>query len=133
MKTLETYKFTTKSGLIGIVKHFAFDIPENTEISINTNWFCGYVLIPENHPYVGKTWNDYLLLNVHGGITFNDYAENFEPTANIDGYVFGFDCNHCNDDPEIQDREYTINEVENLARQLSEINKLAVSRFSRTS
>lgn len=56
---------------------------------------CGYVTVPEGHPFADKDYND-LYLDVHGGLTFSD------------GRKFGFDCAHWDDakDPALMSEEY---------------------------
>jgi hypothetical protein len=86
-------------------------------------YLCGYVRIPENHPFYNLSSSDQLIpkenkiilingdeyyicndiwdyktpasfLEVHGGITFSGFArEGFLP----DGYWYGFDCGHSGD------------------------------------
>ena len=45
---------------------------------------CGYVQLPESHPYIGKEGFD-LDIDCHGGITYSDH-----------GFI-GFDCVHSGD------------------------------------
>lgn len=119
MKCLETTKFVTKTGLIGIVKHLDLEIPsEQMELfkHCNTNWFCGYVIIPTNHPFYGKDYSE-INIDVHGGLTYSSDVKDFD-TILMDGWVFGFDCNHFSDTPEVQNKEFTMSEVEKLAKQL---------------
>jgi len=49
---------------------------------------CGYVMVPESHPYHGKGY-DNVDVRVHGGLTF---ADGFHS-----GWWFGFDCAHSGD------------------------------------
>lgn len=98
---------------------------------IKTNHFgalCGYVTVPKGHPSHGKSW-DSLDVSVHGGVT---YAREHDK----DGWTIGFDCSHSGDagHPEYEhgnryrvgygeyrDLAYVKAEVEELARQLSEL------------
>lgn len=65
---------------------------------INRNYltkaWCGYVAIPEDHPFYGKHFKDIDMtlqpmekrkIKVHGGLTFSDKG------------MFGFDCGHPTD------------------------------------
>lgn len=68
---------------------------------------CGYVGVPEGHPYYGKDYSG-LPLDAHGGITFAAPCDPSEPEAtgvcHIPGpgepdhvWWFGFDCAHAHD------------------------------------
>lgn len=52
--------------------------------------WCGYVEIPADHPYYKKKYED-ILINVHGGLTFNEFIE---PDNK---HLIGFDCAHLYD------------------------------------
>ena len=66
---------------------------------------CGYVSIPESHPYFGMGYDDLHFINVHGGLTYAGVAhrksdieklaapEDMEPKFQ----KFGFDCAHSGD------------------------------------
>lgn len=56
---------------------------------------CGYVQLPDNHPCVGKDYDE-LGIRVHGELTYGK------------GAVFGFDCAHYGDakDPSIMSDKY---------------------------
>jgi len=68
------------------------------------NW-CGYVGVPEGHPYYGKDY-DSVDVDVHGGLTFadkcadvkGDYARHIchlpEPGEPDAVWWLGFDCHH---------------------------------------
>jgi hypothetical protein len=54
---------------------------------------CGYVGLPQSHPYHGKHYNDIDDIEVHGGLTFSAYWEDLG-----DGlWYLGFDCGHAFD------------------------------------
>jgi hypothetical protein len=61
---------------------------------------CGYVAIPEGHPYHGTDYSN-IVMSVHGGLTFCGHIEDTR-------WWIGFDCAHHNDapDPQIQAVEY---------------------------
>lgn len=107
--------------------------------------WCGYVGIPAEHPWHGKTYNDVEELSnygisVHGGLT---YSEGDMPTANSMAdkatWWFGFDCAHGGDlVPKLEtyssefklalgvvdvyrDIKYVKNEAINLAEQLAAV------------
>ena len=52
---------------------------------------CGYVMVPESHPFYGKGgYEDEVVdVRIHGGLTFAEGAPN--------GWWFGFDCAHGGD------------------------------------
>lgn len=81
-------------------------------------WYCGYVVIPEDHPCYGL---DYEVveddIDVHGGLTFSGTFED------IDGFLLGFDCAHAGDNPEVQDEEYTLSECKSLVDQLIKLER----------
>ena len=60
---------------------------------------CGYVGVPEDHPWHGKGYDE-VDLDVHGGLTYAD--------ARDDLWWFGYDCAHAGDafDPELMSDEY---------------------------
>lgn len=89
--------------------------PDTSEYS---NWYCGYAVIPEDHPFYGADYDDVEGdVDVHGGLTFSGELDG------IDGFLLGFDCNHYGDSPEVQDEEYTLSECKRLVDQLIEIDK----------
>ena len=125
-------QFVTESGFE------AFVVLNKTTIM---QWRCGYVIIPEESSlfkmHVSCSVNLYDLdlddpniitklkqqqrlcdVDVHGGITYNDFY-------NGKGYCIGFDCAHYQDKIEDQTLEYCISECESLAKQLKEIEILA--------
>ena len=96
---------------------------------------CGYVSIPSTHPCYGKFENDDLLsvIDVHGGIT---WSRNIHPKLKVDTgtWWLGFDCGHygdivplklnygsCMSGDTYKNFEYVTKQVNNLAKQLSEI------------
>jgi hypothetical protein len=87
----------------------------------------GYVIIPKNNKLYG-IHHDHLIfnnINIHGGLTFSGISKD------IDEYIIGFDCAHCDDFAPIMDEsiyhlidctykdiEYVKAECRNLAAQL---------------
>lgn len=60
---------------------------------------CGYVKVPEDHPWHKKYYDD-IDAEVHGGLTFSGSTPN--------GYLVGFDCAHVYDlIPEVYSPKYT--------------------------
>ena len=61
---------------------------------------CGYVRIPEGHPFFRKTNYYEIDVDVHGGLTFGqEYGNMFSSKAYYfsPGFWIGFDCGHYND------------------------------------
>lgn len=61
---------------------------DNSEVYIFGGHLCGYIKLPEGHPYIGVKWSD-VDLEMHGGLTYSAQSE--------DGYWIGFDCAHSGD------------------------------------
>lgn len=99
-------EWTTKSGLDAIIALVSPTMPH----------YCGYVGVPEDHLAFGmegyafldsdesKYTEKYLnimhqinAINVHGGITFAQEAEDDYPSSVRDVWWFGFDAAHAGD------------------------------------
>lgn len=81
----------------------------------NRYWFCGYVVIPENHKvYKEDDWDKLYEYEVHLGIDYANWHK-----ENPEEWVIGFDCNHTLDDPKIENVEYTENECKRLIDQIA--------------
>lgn len=59
---------------------------------------CGYVNIPENHPWYNLSFED-IYVCIHGGLTFASLIKNDHPILE-NGYWIGFDCMHWMDLPD---------------------------------
>lgn len=69
--------------------------------------WCGYVGVPPGHPLHGKSYNDDVSLEVHGGITFGDHCQEGPPEQTVCHipdpgepehlWWLGFDCHHARD------------------------------------
>lgn len=57
-----------------------------------TGIWCGYVTIPETHPWFEKDYHD-IKCDVHGGLTFGQTMIK----DNVDKFLIGFDCGHSGD------------------------------------
>lgn len=65
---------------------------------------CGYVGVPEGHPFYGKDYSD-LPVECHGGLTFSDFCGEHEdgichkpsPGEPEKVWWLGFDCGHGGD------------------------------------
>jgi hypothetical protein len=66
---------------------------------------CGYVGVPEGHPWFGRDYSDLLSIEVHGGLTYSDLCDSDDKEHGIchvaeDGikrWWLGFDANHGGD------------------------------------
>ena len=98
-------------------------IKENTWLhGMRHGWGNGYVVIPNGHPMYGKHYDE-VPVDVHGGLTFSGCANDFpELTEEMkDGWVFGFDTAHYNDNMERWPKEAVERETENLKSQFVEL------------
>lgn len=103
----------------------------------------GYVAIPLEHPMAGHKANfigeghPFAELQVHGGITWSEpHFPAYAPDADVslEGlWVLGFDCLHSGDkvpglgmDGEYRTVEFVKNELAQLAKQLAEIDRVAL-------
>jgi len=82
---------------------------------------CGYVKLPEDHPWYGKHYDD-IDVRIHGGLTFA--GELACGCSELDsGFWIGFDCAHCYDmlDPDEMSPEYlkSYRRMRELGRHLS--------------
>lgn len=67
---------------------------------------CGYVGVPNNHPYYGVSYQD-VDADVHGGLTYSDKCQDGDEAHSIchipapgepdDVWWLGFDCGHASD------------------------------------
>lgn len=70
--------------------------------SLAGSW-CGYVGVPEGHPYFGKEYDE-VKLDGHGGVNFASFCQAGDESNNVCHipdpgesdriWWFGFDCNH---------------------------------------
>jgi hypothetical protein len=64
-------------------------------MSNNDNWWCSYVVLPENHTMKNRNYND-VKVDCHGGLT---YAGKFhiKKSKNFGKWAIGCDFAHYND------------------------------------
>jgi len=75
--------------------------------------FCGYLEIPEGHPWHGQP-SSQISCDVHGGITWTDFNESKE-------FWIGFDCGHSNDlIPSMDYNRKTIPELIQIQKEFEE-------------
>ena len=112
----------------------------------DSGWGNGYILVPPNHPYYGKFYDD-IEVNVHGGLTyakkFNsknflawvDNREiggditlnNFEKFNNY--WIIGFDTNHYGDSEYNCPKQYVLKETYNLLEQFLDDNNKEIKKY----
>lgn len=84
--------------------------------------FCGYVSIPETHPFYEVHYDDLPYLEIHGGITFSGYIGS--------AWYIGFDCMHGDDYSAVNPlgKKWTYDEVskelDNLIEQIKEYERI---------
>lgn len=133
-------KVDTYKGYMFFIKHIYQDreydniFRELLEgVLMSTNWYNGYVILPDDHELVDKFYGDFEKeydLEVHGGITFSDYLSKIMDLEDMDledGYVLGFDCNHAGDNPKDCNQEYVENECKKLIDQLINIDDCRIN------
>ena len=97
-------------------------------------WGNGYVLLPHNHPFYGKHYDD-IGVGVHGGLTFSDYFDadhflewignrEFDGDVTLENYkkfdnwwMIGFDTAHAGDNLSTCSKEYVISETNEMIEQ----------------
>ena len=120
-------------------------VRENTWIDRNimdVGWGNGYTLIPPNHPYYEKHYDD-IPVSVHGGLTFSEklsdlgrknWEELFkmleEENDNTDYWIVGFDTAHAGDSISNWTKERVVDETKNLVKQLSSFKEVKDSSIT---
>lgn len=66
---------------------------------------CGYVRIPQGHPWHGKDYDD-IDADVHGGLTFAKPDKPCNGDRPDNAWWIGFDCGHSGDAPDPSLPEY---------------------------
>lgn len=62
---------------------------------------CGYVGVPKGHPLYNVAYMDCMShFYCHGGLTYSGGGENSSYPISSDLWWFGFDCSHCEDEPD---------------------------------
>ena len=57
---------------------------------------CGYVRVPEDHPYYEKNYDD-CNIDCHGGLTYSESYLSVADDKSLDGWWIGWDYAHCDD------------------------------------
>lgn len=109
----------------GATPELPADVPEFVR-QVFQPWFCGYVRIPEGHPW--RKFGSYydIPASVHGDLTYGPYAARYDDPKfyalehsweEVGGWV-GFDTHHFND-PGTWTAEMVVEEVNRLAAQVA--------------
>jgi len=106
-----------------IINGLKITLIENTWLSresingiyISFGWGNGYVDLPKMHPMYELEY-DYIPVDVHGGLTFSDYNNEY--------WRVGFDTAHAGDTLANWDKLAVYYETKRLAEQLSQWSKL---------
>lgn len=90
-------------------------------------WGNGYVVLPKDHPWYGKDYDD-IDCDVHGGLTFGEPADKltkWEQITKEDAgkWVIGFDTAHYQDSLERWPKEAVEKETQRLAKQAEDVFK----------
>ncbi len=106
----------------GIMGEFPYAIQYNDRVG----HLCGYIGVPQGHPWYGKDYDD-VECEVHGGLTYGSESDDEYPCPlPVKVWWFGFDCGHLYDrtnysaDGTYRDRDYVYRELEGMASQASE-------------
>lgn len=141
------YTFVIESH---IRRKLALELAELESLKLSfkydTGWGNGYVLLPPNHPFYGKDYDD-LAITAHGGLTFGSKFDseyflewikdlqiegdvNVENFQNFDDYwMIGFDTGHYGDDIINCPLQYVINETENILYQCLDDNIKGIKKY----
>lgn len=91
-------------------------------LSANYGWGNGYVILPKEHPWYGKTYNN-IPVEIHGGLTYSNFIEEENIVSlgledkDIGMYMIGFDTAHYGDNPITWTKEAVQKEADKLLEQ----------------
>lgn len=97
--------------------------------SLEYGWGNGYVAIPKEHPFFGKSYDEIdSVIDVHGGITFSKLLSKTNPefkrhwdikSSDMQNWwVFGFDTGHYGDDLQKWPKKAVEKETKRFAKEL---------------
>lgn len=93
----------------------------------------GYVGIPKDHKYYGKTYDE-LHIDCHGGLTYSNNALSWQEDKDV--WWVGFDCAHCWDGYDIESALETFKDypesIDVINRNLLFMERVNTSRTIRT-
>ena len=131
-----------KFGLYILIIEFGFKFP----VLVEYGWGIGYVLLPYNHPFWGKDYDD-ISIDVHGGLTFGgkfDFERfekwlgnrqffgdvNLKNYKRFDNYwMIGFDTAHYGDNPSDQSKDFVLKETNYLLEQCLDDNIEGIEKY----
>ncbi len=73
----------------------------------------GYIGVPKGHPWYGEEPD----VDVHGGITYQNYKLPMDEKSQDDYWYLGFDTGHWCDTNDPKDEKFVENELQNLKKQ----------------
>jgi hypothetical protein len=89
-------------------------------ISMPLGHRCGYIRIPNGHPWFGKHYDD-IEAEIHGGLTFSRMIDPEEESPFPEpGFWIGFDCAHWCDAPDYDEMSPEILRSYQRARKLGQ-------------
>lgn len=115
--------YKRQSLVLATGEHVGFNwVVAHNEMGFRT----GYIRLPLSHPWRDLRYDD-IPANVHGGLTYRDFHENFP------GTWIGFDCAHAGDAPDprlpcertlhlpgiVRSQDYVVMECRRLCEQAS--------------
>lgn len=92
---------------------------------IDNSHRCGYVGVDKNHWSFGLSYDEMMIVSVHGGLTF--CGDNSLLDEEKEFWWFGYDCAHSGDktkynsDGVVRTLEYCIEECESLSEQIKNL------------
>jgi len=98
--------------LIVLIEYIKEDKIAYSNIINDKGWGCGYVLLPHDHPYHGKFY-DNIPVEVHGGLTYSEKEGEY--------WMVGFDTAHYMDNKFNCSKEMVLNETIKLRDQLERV------------
>lgn len=111
MKKSKIIKKETYKGYEIYALEINAELPVLWDLTGNTTYYNGYIIIPKNSKFYGKNYNFISSeVKIHGGFTFADYVAN--------NYVIGFDTAHYFDDRSTQNVNFVMNELKKAVDQI---------------
>lgn len=84
-----------------VEKEFKYKGLKCVVLLLSRGYRCGYVGVPKGHPLYNVAYMDCMShFYCHGGLTYSGGGENSSYPISSDLGWFGFDCSHCEDEPD---------------------------------